>query len=221
MKTIALGIIGFMSLAAQAAVITLVEFGELSPPGTSTLSGGFAVPIGTNGAETTYVLNGGGDTETGAGDGGLVTFTHTPSAIKTIVASASGYKGGWEATGIDGLVHTADTECRYTGKDVGECVIAVDDGATDATAVTLSGPATAFFVVTVSETSAAAPTGGNSGGATPTGGASGGAAPTTGGNGNNTSSGDQKDQGGALGLLMEKQLMLTVGGLVLGALTVF
>ncbi|KAL0060257.1 hypothetical protein AAF712_012967 [Marasmius tenuissimus] len=218
MKAIALGVISFVPLTARAAVITLVDFGEFSPPGTSTLSEAFAVPIGTNGAETKYVLNDGGGTETGAGDGGLVTFTHTPSAIfliivsagylETFVASASGYKGGGEATGIDGLVHTADTECRYTGKDVGECVITVDAGATDATTVTVTDPATAFLVVTVSEASGTTPTGGR-------------AAPTTGRNGNNTSSGDQKDRDGAMGLSTGKQLILTAGGLVLGALANF
>ncbi|KAJ8089988.1 hypothetical protein PM082_018566 [Marasmius tenuissimus] len=210
MKAIAISAISLVPLAAQAAVITLVDFGEVPFPGTSTYSGGFAVPIGTNGAETTYVVKGGGGTETGAG-----------SAQETFVASASGYKAAAEYTGADDLLHTLISECRYTDKDVGECVLTLGAGAAEAVASTWTGSAAKFLVVTVSETGAATPTGGNSGGATPTGGNAGGAAPTTGGNGNNTSSGNQKDQGGALGLSTGKQLMLTVGGLVLGALTVF
>ncbi|KAK1224558.1 hypothetical protein PQX77_012537 [Marasmius sp. AFHP31] len=210
MKAIALGAIGFVPLAAQAAVVTLVDFGYA--PNTSTVSDRFAVPVGTNGAETTYILNGGGRTETVNlnGDGRVVTATITPSAVGTIVASASGYKAH-VFTVLDGLDHTQDTECRYTGKDVGECVIAIDTAATGATTFTNAGSGNYFQVVTVSEASAAAPTGGNSGGA----------APTTGGNGNNTSSDDKKDKGGAMGLSTGKQLVLTVGGLVLGALTVF
>ncbi|KAK1225033.1 hypothetical protein PQX77_012032 [Marasmius sp. AFHP31] len=205
MKVIqALGVVGFVPLAAQAAAITLVNFfGDTSTPlSTSTVTDGFAVPIGTNGAETTYLLNGPETTTIRTTvNGAASTTTQTTSASFTVVASASGFK----MSGIGGGL--ADSmECRYTGENVGECVLAGGTG-TEAQTATVTGPPIEVLVVPVSETSA------------------GGAAPTTpaGGNGNGTSSGNQdggNGKNGAAGLSTGKQLMLTIGGVVLGALAI-
>ncbi|KAJ8073378.1 hypothetical protein AAF712_011364 [Marasmius tenuissimus] len=200
MKVIALGVIGFVPLATQAAVITLVNFiGDTSTPlSTSTVTDGFAVPIGTNGAETTYLFNGPETTviETTV-NGAASTTTQTTSAAVTLVASASGYK----MNGVGGFADSV--ECRYTGKDEGECVLAAGTG-TEAQTVTVSGPPIDVIILPVSETGAA------------------GAAPTA-GNGNGTSSGNQNGGNGgngAVGLSTGKQLMLTIGGVVLGALAI-
>ena len=123
----------------------------------------------------------------------------------TLIASASGYK----LTGVDGLAPNMDIECRYTGKDAGECVLAAGTGA-EATTVTIPGRPNDVVLIPVSDkTGGASPTGGNGNG-------------NGNGSGNSTSSGNGGNGGnGAVGITTGKQLMLTFGGLVLGALAIF
>ncbi|KAJ8073379.1 hypothetical protein PM082_011653 [Marasmius tenuissimus] len=150
------GVIGLVSLAAQAAVITLVNFGNATTPMYLDL---------------------------------------------TLVASASGYK----LNGVDGPVDDTDVECRFTGKDVGECVTSAGTGTAVAT-TTVTGAS----IGTVSEIGGPVPTGGNGNN-------------TSGGNQNGGNDGrkDDKDKDGAMGLSTGKQLILTVDGVVLGALAIF
>ncbi|KAK1225032.1 hypothetical protein PQX77_012031 [Marasmius sp. AFHP31] len=117
------------------------------------MTDGFAVPIGTNGAETTYLLNQPLTTTiTTTVNGGASTTTQTTSASHTLIVSASGYK----LNGVEGIAGKMDLECRSTGKDVGECLIAGGTGTEAQTAtVSVPWPPNDALVVPVSATGGA------------------------------------------------------------------
>ncbi|KAJ8089969.1 hypothetical protein PM082_018547 [Marasmius tenuissimus] len=162
MKTINLSVLGFVPLVAQAAVITLVNFGETNSPSTSTVTESFTVPIGTNSAETTYLANTVLTTTVGTiVNGTAATTIQTALTSYNFVASAPGYKmSGRRVQGADGTEQDMDTECRYTGKEVGKCGVAIATG-TKVMNTTVTGPPAAIAVFPVSEAGEAAPPGGS------------------------------------------------------------
>ncbi|KAL0061760.1 hypothetical protein AAF712_011363 [Marasmius tenuissimus] len=185
MKAIAFGIIGLVSLAAQAAVITLVNFGNATTPIDHIPSQHPAHCHNYNDCERSCRNY---DTDN-------IGFP------LTLVASASGYK----LNGVDGLVDDMDVECRFTGKDVGECLTSAGTGTAAATTTVTGAP-----IGTVSEIGGPVPTGGN-GNNTNVGNQ----------NGGNDGGKDDRDKDGAMGLSTGKRLILTVDGVVLGTLAIF
>ncbi|KAK1225041.1 hypothetical protein PQX77_012040 [Marasmius sp. AFHP31] len=203
MKFAAFGLLSLVPLLAQAADITLVQFvppdtetretgGEIQTATTAT--DGFAVPIGTNGAETTYVLNIEETTAiTTTVNGVATTSSSSYLSADTIVASASGFKGN-KLGGFEII------DCRYTGDKVGECLyVVIDEGQTQTATITGSPIA---LVVPVSE---------KSGGAAPT---------TTGSGGGSGSSGSGDGKNGAMGIAPGKMFAGVLGGLIMGAYAV-
>ncbi|KAL0061769.1 hypothetical protein AAF712_011372 [Marasmius tenuissimus] len=165
MKFAAFGLLSLIPLLAQAADVTLVQF---VPPDTettdsrefqtaTTATDGFIVPIGTNGAETTYVLNIEDTTAITTTISGVATTSSSSYlSANTIVASASGFKGnklgGWETI-----------DCRYTGDKVGECAyVVIDEGQTQT--ATITGSPVALIVPVSEKSGGAAPTTTGSGG---------------------------------------------------------
>ncbi|KAK1231069.1 hypothetical protein PQX77_005816, partial [Marasmius sp. AFHP31] len=162
MKPAALGFLTLVPLVAKAAEITLISVGSQDSDLTDsigdhvgrTATEGFAVPIGTSGAETTYVLNYiQPETITTTVNGVAATSLSTFLSSGTIVASASGFKGndieGWDTI-----------DCRYTGDKLGECVyVAVNDGRTRSD--TRIGTPIAVVVPVSERSEGASPTGNN------------------------------------------------------------
>ena len=135
---------------------------------------------------------------------------------ETLVASASGFK----ISGVDGLAPNMVVDCHYTGKDVGECLLAAGTG-TEATTVTqMSGTPINTILVPVSDkVGGASPTGDDNGNdnGNSTGSGNGSGNSTSSGNGN----GDKDGGNSAAGVTTGKQLMFTFGGVALGVLAIF
>ncbi|ESK87071.1 hypothetical protein Moror_11952 [Moniliophthora roreri MCA 2997] len=128
---------------AQNQFLTLLEFG---PTGnselttfTTTVTDAVAVPIGTNGGETTYALV---ETESSGSN------APTPVTSQTWVVSAS----GWRNLGTDYPI-----DCHFTASGEGACEIVdveSDSTTTFTTTVTQTGVPLANIVVPISASSA-------------------------------------------------------------------
>ncbi|KAI3615719.1 hypothetical protein WG66_011906 [Moniliophthora roreri] len=128
---------------AQNQFLTLPEFG---PTGnselttfTTTVTDAVAVPIGTNGGETTYALV---ETESSGSN------APTPVTSQTWVVSAS----GWRNLGTDYPI-----DCHFTASGEGACEIVdveSDSTTTFTTTVTQTGVPLANIVVPISASSA-------------------------------------------------------------------
>ncbi|KAL0570940.1 hypothetical protein V5O48_011024 [Marasmius crinis-equi] len=199
MKSTIVGFLALIPLLAQAADITLVGFVPTSdatdpiPTSAMTAASIVAVPIGTSGAETTYLIDVGDSTEITTTVSGTPTTTTSP-VTNTIAVSASGYKG----QSLEGFEMI---DCHYTGDKVGECIYVIRDSFTTETAI-ISGTAI-DVVVHISD---------KAGGASQTSGGSG-SSPS----GNSTSN----DKNGAMSVSPGGMGAMALGGLLLGALVVF
>ncbi|KAL0570939.1 hypothetical protein V5O48_011023 [Marasmius crinis-equi] len=218
MKTTILGLLSLVPLLAQATDITLVQFvpaSEATGVLVSTETSIAAVPIGTNGAETTYLIDVGDFTEiTTTVDGNPTTTTSL--ITNTIVVSASGYKG----QSLGGY----DIDCHYTGDKAGECIYVVRDSTTTQTA-TFSGTPIELVVHVSDKAGGASETSGGSGSSptssNPT--SSNPTSPTSSSPSGNSTSGNStsNDKNDAMGMLPKGMGAMALGGFVLGALAVF
>ncbi|KAL0061768.1 hypothetical protein AAF712_011371 [Marasmius tenuissimus] len=205
MKLAALGFLTFVPLITQAAEVTFVVFrpqnsefpDSADDHDTRTVTEAFLVPIGTNGAETTYLYNNLENlaTITTTVNGVSTTSWSSVFSSNTIVASASGFKGT-KMQGFDAI------DCRYTDDKAGECFYRYDDVENGQTTLVTS---TAIgiphgIVVSVSERS-------------------GGASPTDSEN-VGSGSGDGNGNNGATSIAAGKMIAGVLGGLVIGAYAV-
>ncbi|KAL0576130.1 hypothetical protein V5O48_005848 [Marasmius crinis-equi] len=199
MKASTLCFLSSAPLLARAAVVSLVQFvdpTEITSGVSLTSTDGVAVPLGTNGAETTYLIAGPDTTTiTTTESGATRTTTQVTTESFTVVASASGFK----ATNLGGLVSGLNVECHYTAAQAGECLYFVTDGTSGATTVTVTGTPDVLAV----------PISDKSGGASPTSNATGGDA---------SSGGQNNGKNSATGFSAAGKLVAVLGGLVMGAL---
>ncbi|KAL0576131.1 hypothetical protein V5O48_005849 [Marasmius crinis-equi] len=194
MKAITLCFLSSVPLLAQSAVVSLVQFVDpidITNGDTITSSGPVAVPVGTNGAETSYLISE-EDTRTitSTASGATTTITQTTTNTFTLVASASGYK----VTNAPGLVSGLNVECHYTAAQAGECLYFESGGSP-------SG-ATSTFTVTGTPQVVAISISDKSGGASPT--------------NNATSGGSSGDRNSATGWSAAGMLAGVLSGLVMG-----
>ncbi|KAL0576129.1 hypothetical protein V5O48_005847 [Marasmius crinis-equi] len=166
MRATSLGLLAFVFLMVEAASeITIARFvdpslePELGAPATTSANANdaFAIPIGTSGAETTYLLNLKGVTLVETTVNGVPSKTLSEFfSSNTIVASASGFSGKGEGLGGFNL------DCHYTANNAGECVAVASDTFTTQTG-TVTGAPIALIVPVTDKPPVASPTSSASG----------------------------------------------------------